>query len=190
MGPSFALEKEGLALQNCALERLQEDIMQANLERGKAASGAHSVGPSVAIWAGVSLIATLTVCAPDRALAACSAPTHPGGGGGVHSGVGGGVHSGGGGGGVFHSGGGGGGSGCSNGSSAAALHGLPMAASGRVLEGGVRAAHTATHARTATTSTATRTATPRIATRIATTRIANVSAHLGSIRPPHAVVRR
>ena len=168
--------------------------MQANHERGKAASGARSVGPTVAIWAGVSLITTLTLCAPDRALAACSAPTHPGGGGGVHSGVGGGVHSGGGGGGVFHSGGGGGGSGCSNGSSAVALHGLPMSASGRVLEGGIRAAHTATHARTATTSTATRddttrTATPRIATRIATTRIANVSAHLGSIRPPH-VVRR
>ena len=78
--------------------------MQANLECGKAASGPRSVGPSVAIWAGVSLIATLTLCAPDRALAACSAPTHPGGGGGVHSG--------GGGGGVFHSGGGGGGSGC------------------------------------------------------------------------------
>ena len=128
--------------------------MQANLERGKAASGARIVGPTVAIWAGVSLITTLTLCAPDRALAACSAPTHPGGGGGVHSGVGGGVHSGGGGGGVFHSGGGGGGSGCSNGSSAVALHGLPMAASGRVLEGGIRAAHTATHARTATTSTA------------------------------------
>jgi hypothetical protein len=32
----------------------------------------------------------------------------------------------------------------------------------------------------------TRVATPRIAT----PRIANVSAHLGSIRPPHAVVRR
>ena len=119
------------------VERLQEDIMQANHERGKAASGPRSVGPSVAIWAGVSLITTLTLCAPDRALAACSAPTHPGGGGGV-----------------FHSGGGGGGSGCSNGSSAVALHGLPMAASGRVLEGGIRAAHTATHARTATTSTA------------------------------------
>jgi len=165
--------------------------MQANHERGKAASGARSVGPTVAIWAGVSLITTLTLCAPDRALAACSAPTHPGGGGGVHSGVGGGVHSGGGGGGVFHSGGGGGGSGCSNGSSAVALHGLPMAASGRVLEGGIRAAHTATHARTATTSTATRDDTTRTATpRIATPRIANVSAHLGSIRPPHAVVRR
>ena len=138
--------------------------MQANHERGKAASGPRSVGPSVAIWAGVSLITTLTLCAPDRALAACSAPTHPGGGGG---------------------------SGCSNGSSAVALHGLPMAASGRVLEGGVRAAHTATHARTATTSTATRDDTTRTATpRIATPRIANVSAHLGSIRPPHAVVRR
>jgi hypothetical protein len=49
---------------------------------------------------------------------------------------------------VVDSGGGGGGSGCSNGNSAVALHGLPMAASGRVLEGGLRATHTATHART------------------------------------------
>jgi hypothetical protein len=164
-----------------AMKRLQEDIMQANLKRGKAASGARSAGPFVAILAGVPLIATLAICAPDRALAACGA-THPGvvhsaaGGGGVHSG-------GGGGGGVFHSGGGGGGGGggCPNGSSAPALHGLPMAASGRVLEGGGHAARTAAFKRTAATSTA---------TRAATTRIANVSAHLSGIRPPHAVVRR
>ena len=160
--------------------------MQANLECGKAVSGARIVGPTVAIWAGASLITTLTLCAPDRALAACSAPTHPGGGGGVHSGVGGGVHSGGGGGGVFHSGGGGGGSACSNGSSAVALHGLPMAASGRLIEPGVRSAvHTATYTRTATTKTAT------AATRAAPTGIANASAHFGAaIKPPRAVVRR
>ena len=158
--------------------------MQANLERGKAPSGARSGGPFVAIWAGVSIITTLTLCAPDRALAACVA-THPvisapAGGGGVHSAAARPSTSGGGG------GGGGGSLGCPNGSSAPALHGLPVAASGRVIEPNVRSAvHTATYTRTATTKIAT------AATRAALTGIANASAHFGAaIKPPRAVVRR
>jgi hypothetical protein len=134
--------------------------------------------PNRAAILGVPVIATLALSAPDRALAGCgaSAPAvaHP-------AAVGGGsVHSGGGGGGV-HSGGGsgGGGGGCPNGASALhglPLHGLPMAASGRVVEAGMRSAvHTGTDARTATTKTA---------TRAAPTRIANASAHLGGVRLP------
>ena len=152
--------------------------MQANLESGKAASGARSVS-RLAILAGVPLIATLALCAPDRALAACGA-THLGG---IHTGVGGAAHaatarppSGGG-------GGGGGSLGCPSGSSASALHGLPMAASGRVVEPGMHSAvHTATHTRTATTRTANTGAhaaahatTP---IRTATTRIVSTGAHL------------
>jgi hypothetical protein len=148
------------------LERLQEDIMQANLERGKAASGARSAGWFVAVLAGVPLIATLTLSAPDPALAACGA-SHPAhapaaSGGSVHTTTSVAAPSGG--------GGGGGSLGCANGSSAAApLRGLPTAASGKVVENGVHApARTAVHTRTATTSTA------------------NTGAHLRGVKPPHA----
>jgi len=147
--------------------------MQANLERCKAASGARSVGRFVAILASVPLIATLTLCTPDRALAACE-PSHPAGAHAAASGAGS-VHaptarpptSGSG------AGGGGGTLGCANGSSTSALHGLPlhglpMAASGKVVEPGARAgANTATQTRTATTKTA------------------NDIAHLRSVKPPH-----
>src|SRR5277367_5800117 len=124
---------------DCALERLQEDIMQADLKRGKAASGVRSVGRSVVILAGVPLIATLALCAPDRALAACGASSpagvHAAGGGsssGVHTATSQPASSGGG------SGGGGGTLGCANGASAP-LRGLSTAASGRVVENGVHA---------------------------------------------------
>jgi hypothetical protein len=150
--------------------------MQADFKRGKAAPGVRSVGRSVGILAGVPLIATLALCAPKAALAACGA-SHPagvraaGGGGGVHvatstpamSGGGGGVGT----------------LGCANGASAAALRGLPMASSGRVVEAGAHAmAHMTTVTRTATTRTA-------------TTRTANASAHFAAVRPPQrAFVRR
>ena len=134
--------------------------MQGKLERGKAAFHTRSIG-SLAILASASLIAALTLGAPDRALAACVASSHPSG---VHTGVGGGVHaatstvatSGG--------SGGGGSLGCPGGSSASPLRGLQTAASGRVVEPGVRAARTETHARTATT-----------------TRTTNASAHLRTV---------
>jgi hypothetical protein len=141
--------------------------MQANLERGKAASGARSARRFVAILAGVPLVAILALSAPDRALAACGASRPAG----THAAAssGGSVHtatstapSGGG------SGGGGGSLGCANGSSASAPHGLRIATSGRVIEGGVHAARTATHSRTATTRTA------------------NTGAHLRGVKPPHA----
>ena len=123
--------------------------MQAKLERGKAAFHMKGVGLSVAILAS----ATLSLSAPDRALAGCGASSHPAhaaaiSGGSVHtatsipatSGVG----------------GGGGSLGCANGSSGSALRGLPLASSGRVVEpgAGAHAARTETHARTATTRTA------------------------------------
>ena len=128
--------------------------MQAKLKRGAAASHSRSVGLSIAIFAGVPLIAALTLGAPDRALAACGASSHPagihaagGGGGGVHVATGIAAPSGGG-------GGGGGSLGCAGGSSASALRGLPTASSGRVVETGAHAARTESHARTATTRTA------------------------------------
>jgi len=128
--------------------------MQAKLKRGEAAFQTRSVGLSIAIFAGVPLIAALTLGAPDRALAACGASSHPagihaagGGGGGVHVATGIAAPSGGG-------GGGGGSLGCAGGSSASALRGLPTASSGRVVETGAHAARTESHARTATTSTA------------------------------------
>jgi hypothetical protein len=141
--------------------------MQAKLKRGEAASRTRSVGLSIAIFAGAPLIAALTLGAPDRALAACGASSHPAG-----------IHAAGGGSGGVHvatgiaapsRGGGGGGasSGCPTGGSAGAVHGLTTAASGRVVEPGVRAARTETHARTATTRTK------------------NVSAHLRAIGPGH-----
>ena len=137
--------------------------MQGKLERGKAAFHTRSIG-SLAILAGASLIAALTLGAPDRALAACGASSHPSG---VHTGVGGGVHaatsmvatSGG--------SGGGGSLGCPGGSSASGLRGLQTAASGRVVEPGVRAARTATHARNAATRTT------------------GASAHLRTVAPRH-----
>jgi hypothetical protein len=145
--------------------------MQANLERGKAASGVRSAGRFVAISASGPLIVTLALLAPDRAHAAECGATHPAGihaaasSSGVHAATAGPLTSGGG-------GGGGGSLGCPNGSSASALHGpplhgLPMAASGKVVDpGGHSAAHTATQTRTATTRTA------------------NDSAHLRGGKPP------
>ncbi len=142
--------------------------MQAELERGRAASGVRSVGRSLAILAGLPLIATLALYAPDRALAAaCGAGSL----GGVHAAGGGG---GGGGGGVHpptsHAssggGGGGGGGGCAGGASAP-MRGLSTAASGRVVQNGVHG-HTATHARTAATRTA------------------NTGAHLHAFKGHHA----
>jgi hypothetical protein len=130
------------------MKQLQEDIMQADLRSGKAAFQIRSVGLSVAILAG----ATLSLSAPERALAACGA-SHPAG---VHAAGGGtaGVHvatstaatSGG--------SGGGGTLGCAGGSSASALRGLPTTTSGRVVETGAHAAaRSETHARTAATKT-------------------------------------
>jgi hypothetical protein len=127
--------------------------MQANLKRGKAASGVRANGRFVGILAGVPLIATLALSAPEPALAACGA-SHPagvhaatGGGGGVHVATSRPATSGGG-------GGAGGTLGCANGASAVALRGLAVATSGRVVQGSVHpAARTATHTRTATTKT-------------------------------------
>jgi hypothetical protein len=123
--------------------------MQAKLERGKAAFRMHGVGLSVAILAS----ATLSLSAPDRALAACGGSSHPagvhaagGGTAGVHAATGIAAPSGGG-------GGGGGSLGCAGGSSGSAMRGLPVASSGRVLEPGAHAARTETHARNATTRT-------------------------------------
>jgi hypothetical protein len=153
--------------------------MQANhFESGKAASGARKVRPFATILASVPLIATLALCAPDRALAGCGAAPSAGGGG-THTGVGGGAHPAGGG---AHPAGGGGG--CANGS-ALALHALPMAASGRVLAGGVPA-HAVTSKRTATT----RTATTSTVARAAPTTIANAGAHFGGVKPARVIVRR
>jgi hypothetical protein len=128
--------------------------MQAKLKRGEAAFPTRSVGLSIAIFAGVPLVAALTFGAPNRALAACGASSHPAG-----------IHAAGGGGGGVHvatgiaapSGGGGAGSGslgCAGGSSAAALRGLPTTSSGRVVETGAHAARTENHVKTATTRTA------------------------------------
>jgi hypothetical protein len=122
--------------------------MRARLERGKAAFRMHGVGLSVAILAS----ATLSLCAADRARAGCGASSHPAhaaasGNGGMHAATSIAAPSGG-------SGGGGGSLGCAGGSSAAAPHGLQTAASGRVVEPGLRAARTETHARNAATRTA------------------------------------
>jgi hypothetical protein len=122
--------------------------MQAKLERGKAAFRMHGVGLSVAILAS----ATLSLSAPDRALASCGTASHPAhaattSGGSVHTATSIAAPSGG-------SGGGGGTLGCAGGSSASALRGLPTASSGRVVEMGARPARTEGHARTATPRTA------------------------------------
>ena len=136
--------------------------MQANLERGKAASGVRSVG-RFAILAGVPLIAAWALSTSDPALAACGASRPAGvhaaasGGGSVHAATSIAAPSGGG-------GGGGGSLGCANGSSASGLRGLPVSASGRVVERGARsAAHTGAH----------------------TTRATNATAHLHGSRPAH-----
>jgi hypothetical protein len=136
--------------------------MQTKLERGKAAFHIRST-----ILAGAPLIAALALCAPDQALAACGAVSHPAG---VHAtaGAGGGVHATTGIAAPSRVGGGGGTLGCANGGSAAALHGLPVASSGRVVEAtGAHAVRSETHARAATTRTT------------------NFSAHLHAVRPAH-----
>jgi hypothetical protein len=122
--------------------------MQAKIKRGKAPFRMHGVGLSVAILAS----ATLSFSAPERALASCGTASHPAhaaatGNGGTHVATSIAAPSGG-------SGGGGGSLGCAGGSSASAPHGLQTAASGRVVEPGVRAARTEAHARNATTRTA------------------------------------
>jgi hypothetical protein len=129
------------------MKPLQEDIMQADLTGGKAAFRIRSVGFSVAILAG----ATLSLSAPERALAACGtsrpAGVHAAGSGtaGIHVATSTAATS---------SGGGGSGSlGCAGGSSASALHGLPTTSSGRVVETGAHAGRTETHVRTAATKT-------------------------------------
>ena len=128
--------------------------MQAKLKRGEAAFHSRSVGLSIAIFAGVPLIAALTLGAPERALAACGGSSHPAG---VHAAGGGtaGVHVATGIAAPSGVGGGGGGSlVCPGGSNASALRGLPTASSGRVVEMGSRPARTEGHARTATPRTA------------------------------------
>lgn len=157
--------------------------MQAKLERGKAASGGRSVVRSGAILAaGVSLFAALALSTPERALAGCGGASHPahasgGGGGGVHAATSQPAASGGGGG-V----GGGGSLGCANGASAPMLRGLPTAASGRVLEGGVRAARIEPHARTAPLQTATMRSAPA---KSAVPTTASTGAHLRGVRLAH-----
>jgi hypothetical protein len=121
--------------------------MQAKLERGKAAFRMRGVGLSVAILAS----ATLSLSAPDRALAACGGASHPAhaastSGGSVHTATSIAAPSGG-------SGGESGTLGCAGGSSGSAMRGLPVASSGRVLEPGAHAARTETHARNAATRT-------------------------------------
>ena len=126
--------------------------MQAKLERGEAAFPTRRVGLSIAIFAGLPLVAALTLGAPDRALAACGGSSRPAG---VHAAGGGtaGVHTATGIAAPSSSGSGGGSLGCP-GSSASALRGLPTASSGRVVEKGAHAARNESHPRTATTRTA------------------------------------
>lgn len=135
--------------------------MQTKLERGKAAFPIRTV-----VLAGAPLIAALALCVPDQALAACGASISPGG---IHAagGGGGGVHAAASGPATSDGGGGGGSLGCANGSSASGLRGLPVAASGRVVEGGAHRAHNASRVRTAPTRTG------------------NASAHLHGVRPGH-----
>jgi hypothetical protein len=121
--------------------------MQAKLERGKAAFRMHGVGLSVAILAS----ATLSLSAPERALAACGGSSHPAhaassGTGGNHVATSTVATSGGSGGGAS--------SGCPTGGNTSAVHGLATTASGRVVETGAHAARPERHeARTATTRT-------------------------------------
>jgi hypothetical protein len=124
--------------------------MQTKLERGKAALRARGLGLSVAVLASV----TLSLSFPHRALAACGGSSRPAS-----------VHAAGSGAAGVHvasttvarsSGGSGGGGtlGCAGGSVASALHGLPVASSGRVVETGAHAARAESHARAGAARTA------------------------------------
>jgi hypothetical protein len=124
--------------------------MQMMLGRGKAALGARGAWLCFAIFAS----AASSLAFPHQALAACGGSSRPAG-----------VHAAGSGSAGVHvasttvtrssgASGGGGTLGCAGGSVAAALHGLPVASSGRVVQPGAHAAHAETHARTATTRTA------------------------------------
>jgi hypothetical protein len=139
--------------------------MQTILKRGSAASHVRSAGLSVAIVAGASIVATFSFFIPNSALAACGASHSAG----VHTAS---ANTG------AHTAtsiaapsgasSGGGSLGCANGSSATGLRGLPTAASGRVVEGGVaHAARSETHARTAPTRTT------------------NATAHVHTVKPAH-----
>jgi hypothetical protein len=125
--------------------------MQTNLKRGNAAFRVRGVGLSLAILAS----ATLSLSAPDRALAApCGGASRPAGirpavsgNAGVHASTGIAAPSGG--------GGGGGSLGCAGGSSVAAPRGLPTTGSGRVVEAGARKmGHPTTRPRAASNATA------------------------------------
>jgi hypothetical protein len=123
--------------------------MQADLKRGKASYRMRGVGLSVAILTS----ATLSLYAPNQALAASACGTS-------HAGS---AHAAGNGAGSVHAptttvaaSGGSGGSGtlgCAGGSTASAPHGLTTATSGRVVEPNAHAGHNASTARTAATKT-------------------------------------
>ena len=122
--------------------------MQAKLERGKAAFRMHGVGLSVAIL----VSATLSLSAPNRALAACGASSHPAhaattSGGSVHTATSIAAPSGGG-------GGGGASSGCPTGGSAGAVHGLHNGRFGQSGRNGRARGADRDHPRTANTRTA------------------------------------
>jgi hypothetical protein len=133
--------------------------MQTNLKRGNAAFRMRGVGLSLAILAST----TLSLSAPDRALAGCGGASRPAGvrpavsgTAGVHAATGIAAPSGG--------GGGGGSLGCAGGSSVSAMRGLPMTSSGRVVEARARTmGHPATRPRAAS----------------------NASAHVHAVRAPH-----
>jgi hypothetical protein len=137
--------------------------MQADLKRGKVAFRMRGVGLSVAILAS----ATLSLSAPDRALASCGTSSHPAhsaasGNGGNHAVTSTVARSGG-------SGGGGGTLGCAGGSSTSSLRGLPTTSSGRVVEMGASA-----HA-----------ARPESHVRNAPTRTTGATAHLHTVKAAH-----
>ena len=131
--------------------------MQTNLKRGIIASRVRRAGLSVAILASASIVGTFSFFVPNPALAACGthmSGTHAAstGNAGMHTTTSIAPSSG-------ASSGGGSSSGCATGGSATPLRGLPTAASGRVVEGGVaHAARSETHARTAPTRTTNATA--------------------------------
>lgn len=139
--------------------------MQANLRLNEAASGTPGVGRFIGTLAGLPLLATLALCAPNRAFAGCGA-SHPAG---VHAAVAAvsGVHAATSRTATTSAGGGGGTLGCPSGSSATALRGLPAATSGRVIESSAHTAHVATTPRSAATKTT------------------NASAHLRAVKSPH-----
>jgi hypothetical protein len=133
--------------------------MQTNLKRGNAAFRMRGIGLSVAILAST----TLSLSAPDRALAGCGGASRPAGvrpavsgTAGVHAATGIAAPSGG--------GGGGGSLGCAGGSSVSAMRGLRTTSSGRVVEAGARTmGHPTTRARAAS----------------------NASTHVHAVRAPH-----